>query len=310
MPVNVLFSAPPALWSEYEDPLGRALTEAGIDATLSTDLPAEDVDYIVYAPNDQMSDFTPFTRARAVLSLWAGVEGIVGNDTITMPLTRMVDPGLTQGMIDWVTGHALRHHLDIDYFLANQSGAWKPKVPPLATDRPVTVLGLGELGAACAQALAGLGFPVTGWSRSAKSIDGITCLHGDDGLTDALSSAQILVLLLPRTPETEDLLDAEALARLPRGAVILNPGRGPLIVDDALLSALDRGAVAHATLDVFRVEPLPADHPYWAHPQVTVTPHIASETRPASASRVIADNIRRAEAGEPLLHLVDRARGY
>ena len=139
---------------------------------------------------------------------------------------------------------------------------------------------------------------------------GITTLHGSDGLSEALENAEILVLLLPDTPATRDLLDTERLGQLPRGAVIVNPGRGPLIVDDALIAALDSGQIAHATLDVFRTEPLPAEHPFWAHPKVTVTPHIASETRVPSASRVIAENIRRGEAGEPLLHLVDRAAGY
>jgi glyoxylate/hydroxypyruvate reductase A len=310
MPVSILFAATEERWQDYETPLRAALEEAGIDARLATDLPPEEVDYIVYAPNSTVQDFTPFTRCKAVLNLWAGVETITGNPTLTQPLARMVDPSLTQGMVEWVTGHVLRHHLDIDYALARQDGTWDRHIPPVAPERPVTILGLGELGAACGRALAGLGFPVTGWSRSAKTIDGLTCLHGAEGLTRALASAQILVLLLPDTPGTANILDARALATLPEGAVIVNPGRGPLIDDDALLAALDRGHIRHATLDVFRQEPLPADHPYWAHPRVTVTPHIASETRPDTASRVIVENIRRGEAGEPFLHLVDRDQGY
>ena len=135
-------------------------------------------------------------------------------------------------------------------------------------------------------------------------------LHGDDGLQAALAEAQIVVLLLPRTPKTENILDARRLAMLPMGAVILNPGRGALIDDAALIAALDSGRVRHATLDVFRIEPVPQDHAFWRHPKVTVTPHIAADTRPESASSVIAENIRRGEAGEPFLHLVDRARGY
>jgi glyoxylate/hydroxypyruvate reductase A len=158
--------------------------------------------------------------------------------------------------------------------------------------------------------LATLGFPVTGWSRSEKSIDGITCHHGEAGLRTALTGAEIVVLLLPDTPATENTLNDETLALLPKGARLINPGRGPLIDDNALLAALDSGQVGHATLDVFRVEPLPLDHPYWAHPNVTVTPHIAAETRAITAARVIAENIRRGEAGEPLLHLVDRSLGY
>ena len=204
----------------------------------------------------------------------------------------------------------LRHHLGMDRQILNQNGVWDPVVPPLASERPVSVLGLGELGQACGRMLATLGFPVTGWSRAPRSVAGLRCLSGEEGLAAALGGAQILVTLLPLTAETENLLDARRLGLLPEGAVIINPGRGPLIEDEALLAALDAGRIGHATLDVFRVEPLPAEHPFWAHPRVTVTPHIAADTRPASAARVIAENIRRSVAGLPLLHLVDRGRGY
>lgn len=302
---TVLFAAP-SLWPEYRDALPAALAEAGIDATLVTEAAPEMVDYIVYAPSSPLQDFTPYTRTRAVLNLWAGVERITGNPTLTQPLTRMVDPGLTEGMVEWVTGHTLRHHLGMDRHIVNPGHVWDPTCPPLARERPVTILGMGALGSACATALRALNFPVTGWSRTAKP----GCLHGEDGLAQALATAQILVTLLPKTPETENLMNADRLALLPQGAVILNPGRGPLIDDDALLAALDAGQIGHATLDVFRVEPLPQDHPFWTHPRVTVTPHIAADTRALTASRVIAENIRRGEAGEPFLHLVDRARGY
>jgi glyoxylate/hydroxypyruvate reductase A len=309
-PLTVLFAAP-ALWGEYREVLPAALRETGIAARVVTE--AEDpaaVDYIVYAPSSPLQDFRPFSRARAVLSLWAGVERIVANPTLTQPLCRMVDPALTEGMVEWVVGHSLRHHLGMDRHIVNPGRIWDPACPPLARERPVTILGLGALGAACGQALAALNFPVTGWSRSPKAIAGLRCLSGPEGLEQALAQAAILVLLLPRTPETENLLDARRLARLPRGAVILNPGRGALIDDAALLAALDAGHLGHATLDVFRTEPLPADHPFWGHPGITVTPHIAADTRPASAARVLVANIARAEAGLPLLHLVDRARGY
>jgi glyoxylate/hydroxypyruvate reductase A len=310
MSVNVLFAARPDHWRTYETPMKQALAAAGVDATLTTSAAPEDVDYIVYAPNSEVQDFTPYTRAKAVLNLWAGVENIVGNPTLKIPLARMVDHGLTQGMVEWVTGHVLRHHLGMDRHILGQDGEWRAEAPPLATHRRVTMLGLGALGTACAQMLAHLGFPVTGWSRRAKDIPGITCLSGEDGLQAALQAADILVLLLPLTDETENLLDAGTLALLPEGAMIVNPGRGPLIDDEALIAALDRGHVAHATLDVFREEPLPPEHPFWAHPGVTVTPHIASETRPETAAQVVAENIRRGEAGAPFLHLVDRAHGY
>ncbi|MFT6452343.1 MAG: glyoxylate/hydroxypyruvate reductase A [Halocynthiibacter sp.] len=308
--LQILFSAPDARWEDYRDALPKALKEAGIDASLARDLPADTVDYIVYAPNDGLSDFAPFTRTRAVLSLWAGVESIAPNKSLTQPLTRMVDAGLEEGMVEWVCGHSLRYHLGMDAQIVNPSHAWSPTPPPLARNRRVSILGLGALGQACAKALRGLNFDVAGWSRSARNIEGITCFHGADGLNDILKRSDILITLLPLTEATQNLLNHARFAQLPKGAFLLNPGRGALIDDAALLDALASGQIAHATLDTFRIEPLPRDHPFWAHPQITVTPHIASETRPETASQVIAENIRRCEAGEPLLFEVDRARGY
>lgn len=308
--LNVLFSAKPAAWDEYQAPLTKALSDAGLNANLSCEIPPADVDYIVLAPNGPVSDFGPYVKTKAVLNLWAGVESIVHNQTLTQSLARMVDDGLTRGMVEWVVGHVLRHHLGMDTHILGQDGEWRTSYPPLAADRSVTILGLGELGAACAQALVTLGFPVTGWSRNPKSVAGVRCLHGDAGLAQSLSDAQIVVLLLPDTPATQNVLDAERLTLMARGAFVVNPGRGSLIDDDALLAALDSGQIAHATLDVFRIEPLPSEHPFWAHPRVTVTPHIASTTRPDTASQIIAENIQRCESGLPLLHLVDRAAGY
>lgn len=309
--LRVLFAAPPDVWAAYQQPLAAAFADAGLDANVALDHQPDAVDYIIFAPNGPLRDFAPFTRARAVLSLWAGVETIVGNATLTQPLCRLVDDSLTQGMVEWVTGHVLRHHLGMHTHIHGQDGIWRSdSAAPLARDRPVTILGLGALGAACGQALSCLGFPVTGWSRTAKQIPHLRCLSGPDGLTAALQGAPIVVLLLPQTAQTENILDAARLALLARGAFIINPGRGRLIDDAALIAALDDGQIAHATLDVFRHEPLPKDHHFWAHPRITVTPHIAATTRPASAAQIIANNIARAETGLPLLHLVDRSRGY
>ena len=311
--MRILFSAPRDEWDNYRDLLPGALAKSRIDAEVihqkMPDVP-ETIDYIVYAPSSEMKDFTPFTGTKAVLNLWAGVESIVTNDTLTQPLTRMVDPGLTEGMVEWCLTHVMRHHLGTDRDVCRRDAVWDYYVPKLARERGVTVLGLGELGQAVGQALAALNFQVTGWSRTQKDIVGVTCLSGDAGLRQALDSAEILVLLLPLTGATENLLNAERLAWLPKGAVVINPGRGPLIDDEALIAALDQGGLSHATLDVFREEPLPSAHPFWAHPQVTVTPHVASATRPATAVQLIAENIRRGEAGEPFLHLVDRSQGY
>ncbi|WP_438955440.1 2-hydroxyacid dehydrogenase [Cognatiyoonia sp.] len=309
--LNILFSAKPTAWEEYRDHLTGAFEAASLNANLSRDHDPATVDYIIFVPNGPVTDFAPYTKTKAVMSLWAGVETVVSNQTLTQPLLRMVDPGLTNGMVEWVVGHTMRHHLGMDDHIHCQDGVWRDTVyPPFAAQRPVTILGIGALGAACGQALVQLGFPVTGWSRSPKTVEGITCLSGKDELKEALTDASMVILLLPNTPQTRNILNAETLDLLADGAFVINPGRGPLINDDALLSALASGKVRHATLDVFHVEPLPAEHPYWAHPNVTVTPHIASTTRPDSAAKVIVQQILRGEAGEPFLHAVDRQAGY
>jgi glyoxylate/hydroxypyruvate reductase len=311
--ITVLFAADPDLWPVYADDLHRAFAEAGLGVELVTRADPAAVDYIVFSPGGTIADFTPYTRAQAVLNLWAGVEGIVGNATLTQPLCRMVDPAMTESMAEWVAAHVLRHHVGTDVHVTGQDGVWRndpARIPRLARERPITILGLGELGRACAAVLAPFGFPLTGWSRSPAEVTGMRCLHGPAGLEEALRGAAGVVTLLPRTPATENTLDAARLALLERGAFVINPGRGWLIDDAALLAALDAGQVGHATLDVFRTEPLPPEHPFWTHPRVTVTPHIAAATRPDTSARVIAENIRRGEAGLPFLHVVDRARGY
>lgn len=311
MSLNVLFAGPAEEWPYYEPALSAAFSAAGLVVKLvqRVDRP-EQVDYVIYAPGGPIEDFRPFTRARAVLSLWAGVERIVGNPTLTQPLTRMVDSGLREGMVEWVTGQVLRHHLGMDAVIAQQDGTWRSEPPPLARDRKVGVLGLGALGLAVARALSSLKFDTAGWSRTLKTADGISTYAGSEGLKPLLNRSDILVALLPATSLTENIVDAAAMSALPRGAVLINPGRGTLIDDAALLAALDHGHLAHATLDVFRTEPLPSDHPFWTHPKVTVSCHVAAATRPGPAASVIAENIRRSEAGEPLLYLVDRTRGY
>jgi glyoxylate/hydroxypyruvate reductase len=188
MPVTVLFAAGPALWVDYEDALRRAVAHAGVDAVLTQEAAAEAVDYIVFSPGGTITDFAPYTRTKAVLNLWAGVEKIVGNATLTQPLCRMVDPAMTESMVEWVVGHTMRHHLGMDVHILGQDGIWRGDAPPppLARERPVTVLGLGELGQAVAQALTALRFPVTGWSRTPREISGIRCLSGEAGLDQAL----------------------------------------------------------------------------------------------------------------------------
>ena len=310
MTIKILFSANEENWKRYKAPLQDALDDKSLDYELGTNITPSEVDYIIYAPSSYLQDFSPYTKLKAVLNLWAGVEGVTNNKTLKVPLARMVDSGLTDGMVEWVTGHTLRHHLGIDKHIHGQDGIWRSYVPPLAKDRVITILGLGTLGTACGIALKRLGFNVRGWSRREKSVDGILCFYGDEQIDSSLMDADIVVLLLPDTPLTQNILNQHTLNLLKRGAFVINPGRGPLIDDDALLVALDSGQIEHATLDVFRIEPLPKNHQYWSNNKVTVTPHKASETRPITASQVIAMNIKRAENGQKLLYLVDRENGY
>ena len=310
MTIKILFSANDENWKRYKAPLQDALDDKSFDYELGITITPSEVDYIIYAPSSPLQDFSPYTKLKAVLNLWAGVEGVTNNKTLKVPLARMVDSGLTDGMVEWVTGHTLRHHLGIDKHIHGQDGIWRSYVPPLAKDRIITILGLGTLGTACGIALERLGFNVRGWSRREKKVDGILCFFGDDQIDSSLLDADIVVLLLPDTPLTQNILNQHTLNLLKRGAFVLNPGRGPLIDDDALLAALETGQIEHATLDVFRIEPLPQNHQYWSNNKVTVIPHKASETRPKTASQVIAMNIERAENGQELLYLVDRENGY
>lgn len=296
---------------KYAAPLAEALEAQGIAAHLGPDIAPEAADYVVLQPDAAPADFGPFTRAKAVLSVWMGVETLVSNPTLVQPLARMVEPAMTQGMTEYVVAHVMRHHVGLDRYVHGLKGEWDKALPPLAPERPVTVLGLGELGRAAAQALAALGFPVTGWSRSPRDLPCLTrAFSGADGLHPALADAQIIVVLLPQTADTTNLLGAAEFAQTAPGAVIINPARGPIIDDTALLAALDSGQIGHATLDVFREEPLPPAHPFWHHPRVTVTPHIAAETRPASAALTLAENIAGVERGEPLSGRVDVVAGY
>jgi glyoxylate/hydroxypyruvate reductase A len=312
LPPRALFSAPPEHWPLWRPHLLAAFAAAELDVTLTDDPSGPwTFDYLIYRPGGPVQDLAPFSRLKAVLSLWAGVEAIVGTVPRHIPLCRMVDEGLTRGMSEWVAGHVLRYHLGLDAHILGQDGVWRNGIiPPFAAERTIGLLGLGELGRAVAATLAGIGFDVRGWSRRPRELAGIDTYAGHDGLADVLRSADILVTLLPATPQTTNLIDARTLALLPEGARLINPGRGSLIDDAALLDALDSGRLAHAPLVVFRTEPLPPDHPFWAHPRITVTPHVASETRPETASEAIAANIRRGEDGERLLYLVDRDEGY
>lgn len=315
MGATALYAGPTARRSEWVRLLEAAAAARGADvAFIQAPEAAEPstVDYLLYAPDGPITDLSAYAGVKAILSLWAGVETIVSRaDLPAAPIVRMVEPGLAEGMRDYVVGHVMRAHLGVDQAHAAQAARrWDPDLtPPLARDRRVGVLGLGALGGVCASALVGLGFQVAAWSRRPKALAGVDSFAGAAQLPDFLARSEILVCLLPLTPETRGLLDASTFAALPVGAHLINAARGPIIDEAALLSALD-GSLASATLDVFDVEPLPSDHPFWAREDVLITPHIASVTRPETAAARIVEHIASHEAGAPLTDVVDRDAGY
>ena len=313
MAINVLFSGNKNSWPKYRDCLNSAFKSKKLKVVLKQEFDDPSlVDYIIYAPSGPFNDFSIFPNVKAVLSLFAGVESIVLNPTLTQPLCRMVDEGLTNGMVEYIVGHTLRYHLGLDQQISQQDGIWRhdTMIPVLANKRNIGVIGLGSLGMACAQQLSQLNFNVKGWSRRKKKIKNICCLSGPEGFNQIISTSDILVLLLPLTNATKNIINGKALSKVKQGVNIINAGRGALIDDIALISAIDRGQVAGATLDVFKSEPLPSNHIFWKHEKITVTPHIAAETRPETSSISIAVNIFRCENNLKLLNLVDRVQGY
>lgn len=250
---------------------------------------------------------------RAVFSLGAGVEHILRDPSLPphVPLVRMVDPGLVAGMNEYVLWAVLHHHRQMPRYEVQQSQShWAQWVPPLPQQRRVGILGLGQLGGTCAATLAGLGFDVAGWSRTHRTLAQVKIYAGPDELPSFLARTEILVCLLPLTAQTENLLDAHRLSMLPRGASLINVARGRHVVEADLIAALDAGHLESATLDVFREEPLPASHPFWQHPKIRLTPHISALTQIETAAQTLAENVRRLYAGEPMIGLVDRQRGY
>jgi len=256
-------------------------------------------------------------RLQAIFSLGAGVEHILADpDLPDVPVVRNVEPDLTIRMTEYVVLHVLLHHRRQRlYDIQQRERVWHELAQPVASTVAVGVMGLGELGAAAAAALARLGFRVAGFSRTPKSLAGIECFHGERGLEAFLRRTEILVCLLPVTPATQGLLDLKLLRKLKRdgalgGAYLINAARGALQVEADILAALDEGALAGATLDVFRREPLPAASPLWRHPKVTITPHNAATSDPRAFAANVLRQIDRFEKGLSFEHVVDRARGY
>ena len=298
-------------WAEWLPALSRALPNETLLRERGSAAP-ESIDIAIVA-NPPAGALAGLPNLQLVQSLWAGVERLLADPTLPtdVPLARMVDPAMNEAMAETALWAVLSLQRDFfDYAQHQREARWSPQGQQAAGDVAVTVLGLGQMGRTVALRLARNGYRVTGWSTRPASIPGVHTLAGDAALPVALADAQVLVNLVPLTPATRGLIDARLLALLPRGASVVNLARGAHVVEADLLTALASGHIRHAVLDVFAAEPLPAAHPFWAHAQVTVLPHVAAQTDARSAATLVAANILALRAGRPLQHLVDRSRAY
>jgi glyoxylate/hydroxypyruvate reductase A len=284
------------------------LPDAGFD-------PAEVHYAAVWKPRP--GELAAFPNLRVIFNLGAGVDALMADASLPkVPLVRVAVGDLTGRMTEYVVLHVLMHHRQERYLRASQhEKRWAPKFQWPANAISVGIMGLGTLGSDAAEALRHLGFRVSGWSRSPKAIDGIECFHGEAQLEPFLARTDILVCLLPLTPDTRHILNRNLFTKLnrnsPMGApVLVNAGRGGLQDEPDILQCLDDGTLGAASLDVYAIEPLPADSPFWTHPKVVLTPHNAADTDPDEISKYVARQIERFEAGGALENVVERARGY
>ncbi len=307
--MNVLLYIPKSP-DEWREAFARALPEAEI--RMWTPGTAWQADYAAfwYPPRDLLDGQT---RLKAAFNLGAGVDATLNALSIPsgVPLVRLEDAGMGRQMEQYVAWAVLRYFRRLDDYAAQQARAeWKVHAPRRHAEFPVGVMGLGVLGTRLAAMLRSLGFPVLGWSASAKALDGARTFAGRDGLDAFLRATRALVCMLPLTPDTAGLLNRDTLGRLPQGAYLVNVARGGLVVDDDLLALLDSGHLAGATLDVFHQEPLPATHRFWSHPRVFLTPHTSALTLVEDSVAQVAGKIRALDRGERVTGVVDPGRGY
>lgn len=268
-----------------------------------------DIDIALVATHPE-GTFAGLRRLKLIQSMWMGVENIIGDPALPrgVPVARLIDPGMVGAMGEMVIAHVLDWHRHLYCYRKFQADkVWKRRRQYLPSDRTVGILGLGELGGSIAAKLRAMDFNVAGWSRGPRKLQGVHC---STDLDDVLSRSDAVVCLLPLTPATRGILNRDRIRRIHRDGCVINVARGAHLVMPDLLAALDSGHLAHAYLDVFETEPLPADSPLWAHPGITITPHIAALTEPRTSVGEIAVNVERVRRGEAPLHLVDFAAGY
>jgi glyoxylate/hydroxypyruvate reductase A len=272
---------------------------------------APPADYaVVWSPPQQFLDEQP--RLKALFNIGAGVDALL---KLRLPpqarVIRLDDAGMSVQMAEYVSHAVIRHFREFDGYEADiRGGKWSYRKPNLRADFPVGVMGLGVLGERVARTLLQFDFPVNGWSRSPKTIDGVQCFSGDAGMADFLAATRVLVCLLPLTPETADIMNRDTLAKLQPGAYVINVARGAHLVDEDLIALIASGHIAGATLDVFRTEPLPAEHPFWKHPNVSITPHTSARTLREESIAQIAGKIAALQRGDVVTGIVNPARGY
>jgi glyoxylate/hydroxypyruvate reductase len=311
MSFPILFRSSSSFGERWKTELTRYIPDLDFRIYPEIGDPAEIAMALVWKPPHGVLASLP--NLQLIASLGAGVDHILEDPSVPrhVPLMRLVDPHMVAAMSEYVLAQVLRlHRQELDYLGQQRDIVWKELRQPNASERRVGILGLGQFGADAALKLRALGFDVAGWSRSPKAIDGIASFHGAEGFAPFLARSEIVVCLLPLTTATESILNARTFALMPRGGMIVNVGRGGHLAEDDLLAAIDGGQIGGAVLDVFRSEPLPTDHPFWRHPRIIVTPHVAAATNPPTAAAIVADNVKRLRGGLPLLHLVDPALQY
>ncbi|HEY1092690.1 MAG TPA: glyoxylate/hydroxypyruvate reductase A [Burkholderiaceae bacterium] len=268
---------------------------------------------VAVVANPAPGSLTGLPKLKLIQSVWAGVDRLLADPTLPagVPITRMVDPAMNEAMVHTALWAVLSLHRRFFELQEQQDRQhWQALKYRRASEWRVLVLGLGEMGGRVARALAAQGYAVNGWATRAMSLPGVNCTHGEDALAWELAAANVVVNLLPLTLATHDFFDAKRFAQFKRGGMFVNLARGAHVVEADLLAALDAGQIERAVLDVFQTEPLPAAHPFWRHARVTVLPHTAAQTDPASAAAVVAANVLAMRAGRPLLYEVTRGRGY
>ena len=263
--------------------------------------------------NHPLGELRNFKNLKCIASFGAGVDHILRDPNLPqgVPVTRVVESSMPQFMSEYVILSALNYCRQFDIYKNDKlEKRWQPRIPLLARNICIGIMGLGQLGADAATKLVKLGFAVYGWSRTPKTIPGVLSFAGDDALADFLTQANVLICLLPLTSASRGILNRNTFKILPPGAYIINVARGEHLVEKDLLDALESGHLSGACLDVFNVEPLPEDHPFWNHPNIMITPHISSLTDPKAVMPQILENYYRMKSGNPLLHVVDVERGY